>query len=409
MKILIIHQNFPAQFKNLAPELCSQGHEVTALIPIQPPTKSWRGVRLVAYSIKRSNTPGIHPLALDLESKVIRGEACFNAALEMKRQGYTPSIILAHPGWGESIFLKDLWPQADLKLYCEFYYHGSAYDYNFDPEFASSSPLDAGRVHLKNANFLLHADRAHSGLTPTNWQHSTFPQRIREKLSVIHDGIDSDTLQPLRSKMLKIGNATYHKNDEVITFVSRNLEPYRGFHIFMRSLPYILRNRPNARVLIIGSSGVSYGKSPTGHETWKSKMIDEVFPLLDASEKDRIQFAGTLSYSDFISALQISMVHVYLTYPFILGWSLLEAMSCGCAIVGSKTPPVEEVISHRRTGLLVDFFDAKELAGAILELLDDKLLRAQLSKKARSYVVNKFDLRTICLPRQMHWTLTRDS
>lgn len=405
MKILIIHQNFPGQFKFLAPKLSSMGHEVTALIPTQAKTEFWQGIRLEQYHITRPNTPNIHPLALDLESKVIRGEACLKTAIEMKRKGYSPDIILAHPGWGESLFLKDLWPVTELKLYCEFYYHGNGYDYDFDIEFAKHSPLDAGRAHLKNANFLLQWDRANSGITPTNWQFSSFPAHVRKNLSVIHDGINCTMLRPIQDQTLKIGDLTLTKKDEVITFVNRNLEPYRGFHIFMRSLPEILKRRPNTRVVIIGGTGVSYGEAPKRNDSWKTKFTNEIYPLLKKSERDRIHFTGAIPYNDYISALQISTVHVYLTYPFILSWSLIEAMSCGCAIVGSKTRPVEEVITHGETGLLVDFFGVDGLSKAVVELLADEESRRELSERARRTAVSNYDLEKVCLPKQIDWVL----
>ena len=230
MNILFIHQNFPGQFKHLAPALVSLGHDVTALVLTKTDARQWNGVKLIHYSLDRGNAKEAHPWTVDFESKVIRGEACLRAALALKKQGYTPEVIAAHPGWGESLFLKEVWPEAKLKLYCEFFYHARGADVGFDPEYPSSDPADAGRVTLKNANMLLQFQQADAGISPTHWQASTFPPHIQEKITVIHDGIDTEVLRPNPSVRFKLDNGqALSRDDEVITFVNRALEPYRGF------------------------------------------------------------------------------------------------------------------------------------------------------------------------------------
>ena len=358
MKILFIHQNFPGQFKHLAPALAKAEHTVTALTLATTAVTQWNGVQLFPYSLNRVNAKGAHPWTTDFESKVIRGHACLQAALALKSKGYSPDVIVAHPGWGESLFLKDVWPKAKLKLYCEFFYHAHGADVGFDPEFASSDPAAVGRVALKNANILLHFQQADAGVSPTHWQASTFPDHIRDKITVIHDGIDTRVLKPNPAVQFALDTGkVLTQGDEVITFVNRALEPYRGFHVFMRSLPTLLKERPNAEILIAGKEGVSYGARPKGGVSWKQQFINEVFQKLDESQRMRVHFLDTISYEKFIALLQVSTVHVYLTYPFVLSWSLLEAMSAGCAIVASDTRPLQEAITSGETGMLVDFFD----------------------------------------------------
>ena len=406
MNILFIHQNFPGQFKHLAPALVSLGHDVTALVLTKTDARQWNGVKLIHYSLDRGNAKEAHPWAVEFESKVIRGEACLRAALALKKQGYTPEVIAAHPGWGESLFLKEVWPEAKLKLYCEFFYHARGADVGFDPEYPSSDPADAGRVTLKNANTLLQFQQADAGISPTHWQASTFPPHIQEKITVIHDGIDTEVLRPNPSVRFKLDNGqALSRDDEVITFVNRALEPYRGFHVFMRSLPKLLAAKPHAQVLIVGKEGVSYGAQPPSGKSWETLFCDEVMPQLTAQQRDRIHFLGNIEYARFISLIQVSRVHVYLTYPFVLSWSLLEAMSVGCSIVASDTQPLHEAIKHEETGKLVDFFDPAALADSVIGLLEDNVERERLGIAAREFAISNYDLKGVCLPQQIEWLL----
>jgi len=399
MKVLFVHQNFPAQFKLLAPELLKLGHEVKALAINNNPVPV--GIEVVRYKPLRSNTPKIHPWLLDMESKVIRAEAVFYSALKMRDEGFSPDVIIAHPGWGEALFLKEVWPNARMGLYAEFYYQTNKNDIGFDPEFSKPHISEPCRLRLKNANHDLQFTLAEGLICPTEFQGSTFPPALQQKITVIHDGIDTRLLQPDQGAELRLNNAlVLNKHSEIITFVNRNLEPLRGYHIFMRALPEILRQRPNAHVIIVGGDDVSYGGKPPHGASWKKIFLDEVRNQLDMQ---RVHFVGKIAYPNFIKLLQISRVHVYLTYPFVLSWSLLEAMSVGCAIVASDTAPVKEVITHNETGRLVGFFDTENLTAQVVDLLENPDERERLGKSARHYAVTHYDLQTICLPRQLEW------
>ena len=407
MHILFVHQNFPAQFKHLAPALAKDpNNQVVAMTmrPNQP--ASWQGVRLVAYGAKRQSTPNIHAWVTDIEAKVIRGEAAFHCAQALKASGFTPDVIIAHCGWGESLFLKDVWPQAKLAIYSEFYYHARGADVGFDPEFPSQITEDC-RIRVKNLNNLLHFEVADAGLSPTHWQASTFPEPFRSKITVIHDGIDTQAITPNAAVSLSLNTAhgaiTLTRQDEVITFVARNLEPYRGYHIFMRALPEILRQRPHANVLIIGGDGVSYGKNAPNGQTWKEIFLREVREQLDMS---RVFFLGQVPYPQFIGLLQLSRVHIYLTYPYVLSWSLLEAMSAGCTIIASDTQPLKEAIVDHQTGRLVDFFDTVALAKTVCEVLENPQEAQRLGENARAFAQANYDLQSVCLPKQLAWVNT---
>ena len=404
MNILFIHQNFPGQFKFLAPALVQQGHQVRALLVNKTDAQTWEGVTLVPYQTQRGSTPAIHPWLIDFETKTIRGEACFRAALALKDGGFTPDVIIAHPGWGESLFLKEVWPSAKLGIYCEFYYHARGADMGFDPEFVATDAGEVCRLQLKNLNNILHFEVADAGISPTHWQASTFPEPFRSSISVIHDGIDTAYLLPNPAASLTLnGQLTLTKADEIITFVSRNLEPYRGYHIFMRALPALLKQRPQARVVIVGGDDVSYGARAEAGTTWKSVFIDEVRAQIADADWQRVHFVGHIAYVPFITLLQLSTVHVYLTYPFVLSWSLLEAMSIGCAIVASDTSPLREAIVHDETGRLIDFFDQHALVDEVCQLLEDATLRERLGNNARAFAIKQYDLKTCCLPKQLAW------
>ena len=257
---------------------------------------------------------------------------------------------------------------------------------------------------MKNLNNLLHFELADAAISPTHWQASTFPRPFRDKITVVHDGIDTGALTPNPAVSLTLnGQITLTKQDEVITFVNRNLEPYRGYHIFMRALPEILQRRPRARILIVGGDDVSYGARPENGQKWKDIFATEVRPKIPDADWARVHFLGNIAYQYFIPLLQLSTLHVYLTYPFVLSWSLLEAMSIGCAIVASNTQPLHEAIKHDDTGLLVDFFDVGKLADTICRLLDDPANRQRLGQNARIFAQANYDLNAICLPRQLAW------
>lgn len=406
MKILFIHQNFPAQFKYLAPALVNCGHDVSALRldKNSKPEINWSGVRIFSYTPLRSSTQGIHPLVSDFETKIIRSEGVLLCAKELKTNGLYPDLIVSHPGWGETMFIKKVWPAAKLSIYCEFYYSSTGSDVGFDNEFSKPNSTDSCHIDMKNLVNTVQFPSVDFAISPTKWQASTYPEHFRSKISVIHDGIDTELVKPnpkaclLINKQIKI-----NQSDEVLTFVNRNLEPYRGFHILMRSLPQLLEKKPNLRVLIVGGDSVSYGSKPTDCNSWKEKFIAEVKPKLSSESLNRIYFLGKIPYETYLTLLQISTVHVYLTYPFVLSWSCLEAMSAGCSIVASNTQPVSEVITHDVNGLLVDFFDIKGLVENIISLLDNKKKRDFLSNNARQLIIDHYDLKNICIPKQIEW------
>ena len=403
MKILFIHQNFPGQYVHIIQRLSRNGGHQLVALSINQLDES-RGLpshlQHFRYQLRRGNSKGVHPLLLETESKVIRAEACANAAQRLKNQGFTPDLICAHPGWGESLFLKAVWPEVPLLCYQEFFYQEHGFDTGFDPEFPDEIGWESqARLHMKNAYLYLTLEQADWNISPTHFQASSFPEHYRRRFSVIHDGIDlRRAVHNSSPNPLKLPDGTLLESGQpIVTFVNRKLEPYRGCHTFLRSIPELQKCCPEARIVIVGgTTGVSYGAvCPQGE--WKDRYLAEINGQYDPSH---VHFTGKLPYEQFIPLLQLSACHVYLTYPFVMSWSLLEAMACGCAVVGSDTAPVREVIRHGHNGLLVDFFSPTDLATAVTELLQDPKRAKAFGVEARRTVESTYDL-DVCVDRQV--------
>ena len=401
MNILFVHQNFPGQYKNILHALTQQqGHSLIALHINSGSEEIPDSAKAFKYNINRGNTPNIHPWVLETETKVIRGEGCAEIAHALQTKGFTPGLICAHPGWGESLYLKEIWPKAPILHYQEFYYQSQGSDLDFDPATQGDmSWQKAARGQMKNAALQLALEASSWNVCPTAFQRSTFPAHWQESISVIHDGIDTKRAHPNPSvQPLKLPDGTKLRRDEpIITFVNRSLEPYRGCHTFIRAIPELQRRCPKARIVVVGrETGVSYGAvCPEGE--WKDLFLAEIEGRYNPS---RVHFTGELPYSHFLHLLQLSQAHVYLTYPFVLSWSLLEAMSTQCAIVGSATAPVQEVIQHGHNGLLVDFFDHQALAESVADLLNNREHAEELGRNARATILKNYGLEQ-CVPRHL--------
>ncbi len=400
MKVLFVHQNFPGQYKHIAAALADDGRNKVVAIGEKPNLGRLRHPRIVeiGYDKPQGASDTIHHYVRNLESGVRRGQAVTRVALDLRRKGFHPDIICCHPAWGEGLYLEDIWPKSKRLYYFEFYYRPRGFDADFDPEFPGSFD-DTFRIHTKNAVNLFSLNSADWGVTPTHWQASSMPPEYRPKISIIHDGIDTELVRPNPDIAVKLPNGVrVTRADEVITFVNRHLEPYRGFHTFMRALPLIQHRRKNAQVLIVGDDEPGYGIAAKDAKNHREKYMREVGDKLDLS---RVHFLGRIPYDSFVKMLQLSAVHVYLTYPFVLSWSMLEAMSAGCLVVGSRTPPVEELISHGHNGLLVDFFKPREIADMIDRVLNHPDRMPAIRDEARRTIVANYDLKTICLPKHL--------
>lgn len=398
MKILCVHQNFPGQYLHLARYLGTQPEHQVVFIT-QRQDVELPGVRKIVYKPRRTISPHVHHYLRESEAAVLNAQEVARIALDLQKAGFTPDVMLGHNGWGEIWYLKDIFPKAPLIGYFEFFYRMQGADVGFDPA-DPITPDTAPRLRTKNFGNLLALDTADLGQCPTEWQKSVYPRRYQTILNVIHEGIDTQVVKPDPSARLMIAESKeqFIAGEEIVTYVARNLEPYRGFPSFMRSLPRILTSRPNARVIIVGGDEVSYGARLPDGQTFRQNMLSELAGSIDLS---RVHFLGKIPYSAFIKVLQVSRVHVYLTYPFVLSWSMLEAMAAGCLVVGSRTQPVEEVIQHAANGLLVDFFSAEQIADRVIDAMEERTAFNSLRQNARQTIVDRYDLRSVCLPAHL--------
>jgi glycosyltransferase involved in cell wall biosynthesis len=404
MRYLFIHQNFPGQFRHVAKVLADDPSNEVIGIGEAPNLKSRPAlharIRVLSHQPHGSAHKETHHYLRDFEGHLRRGQTVVRLLLKLRDEdGFQPDVIVAHPGWGEGLFLKDIFPNARIIQYFEYYYQGTGGDVGFDPEFPSTLD-DQLRVRIKNTTQLHSLIGCDQGVSPTAWQQSRYPAELRNKIEVIHEGIDTEIVKPDAGAWVEINGQRLQAGDEIVTYVARNLEPYRGFHTFMRSLPKLQALRPNAKVIIVGGDEVSYGKRLPEGQTYRQRYCAEVQDRVDWS---RVFSVGKLPYADYLKVLQISAAHVYLTYPFVLSWSMLEAMAAGCLLVASDTAPVKEVIEDGQNGLLVDFFDHDRLANKITEVLANPEIHPPLRNSARKTIVEQYDLKTLCLPKMLRF------
>jgi len=397
MVVIFIHQNFPAQYVHVARHLAQIPHNRIYFITQSDQNQVPRVIKLI-YKPEHAKTSGCHRYTESFDAAVRTGAAVADVCRRLRDGGIVPDILVGHAGWGETLFVKDVFPNVPVLSNFEFFYHVSGADVGFDPEFAPARSDDRSRLQVSNAVNRLSFASSDWGHTATAWQRSLFPAAMQAQISLLHEGVDTERVRPDAIAWLKLAreDIVLTHEDEVITYVSRNLEPYRGFHVFMRALPEILRRRPRAQVLIAGGDGVSYGDPPAAGGSYRSLLQAELGDRLDMG---RVHFLGHVSYDLYVNLLQLSSVHVYLTYPFVLSWSFIEAMAAGCLIVGSATAPVLEVLQDGENGLVVDFFSTEQIADRIDAVLEHPDRMQALRDAARATAVRDFDLDTGILPR----------
>ena len=392
MKILFIHPNIPGQYKHLVQRYAADPKNQVVFICKPKKDSDIKGVHKVEYVNRREPVHSTHRYLIGTERAVLQGQEVWRVCKKLKtEEGFTPDVICVHPGWGDALFIKDIYPEVPLLSYFEFHYHYHGADVNFDPELPITED-DAARIRVKNTVNLLNLDAADWGITPTHWQKSLHPAVYHPKISVLHEGIDTAAVAPNPKASLRLneGGKEFKLGDPVITYVSRNFEHYRGFHQFMRAVKIIQEQRKDVHILAIGADDVSYGRKPVDGKTYRQAMLEDIKP-----DMSRLHFIGQVDYDVFLRVLQISSAHIYLTVPFVLSWSMLEAMSTGCVVIGSNTQPVREVIEDGRNGVLVDFFSPEQIAKATLDALERPQHYQPMRQAARQTIIDRFDLQKL--------------
>lgn len=398
MRVLLAHRFFPGHFSHVAQALAAASDEVVFLHAegegLMP------GVRRVRVVPRREPASTTHHYLQPLERGVLLGQAAYGAATGLAARGFEPDIIYAHAGFGIGLYLKDAFPNIPLLGFFEWYYQARGSDADhFDP--FGLGPDDVLRIRTLNAGLLLELDAVDQGVVPTLFQRGVFPPEFRTKLEVLHDGIDTERFSPAagsaagptapRSRPWRVPPEA-----EVVLYAARGLEPYRGFPQFMATIARLQPERPRLHAVVLGADHTFYSHQPPPGRTWKELVLADL-PQLD---RDRVHFLETLPRDDYLTLLRLADVHVYLTVPFVLSWSLLEAMATGCAIVASDTAPVREVMADGVEGLLADLRDPVAIARCIARLLDDRALAIKLRTAARRRVERDYALSRL-LPRQL--------
>ena len=397
MKILFLHPNFPAQFRHIATVL-GQDKQNTVVFATNRPEGKIAGVNKVVYEKSRTVRPETHHYVRPLENAVLEAQAVYRIAQKLKDQGFYPDIVYGHSGWGPTLFMKDIFSRATLLCYFEWYYNAYGSDASFDP----SDPINAddeARIRIKNAPILLDLASCDRGLSPTLWQRSQFPPEFQSKIKVHHDGIDTSYFKPLPNARLFLPriNLDLTNVSEIITYVARGMEPYRGFPQLIETIYLLQKKRPECHFVIVGKDRVAYGKNLPDGKTYKQAMLEK-FPL----DMSRVHFTDLLPYDEYLQVLQASSVHIYLTRPFVLSWSMLEALATGCLIVASDTACVTEVIKNNVNGLLVNFFDPEQICDRVIEALDNPQKMATIRDRARETILKRYDLAKL-LPQHLQW------
>ena len=353
-------------------------------------------IKDVRYKPHREPSEKTHPALIATERAVIMGQAAYKTLLSAKQKGYRPDIIMSHSGWGANMFLKDIFPDAKLLTYYEWYYHST----NSDGDFLAGTGFDPNgkmRIRVKNTPILQDLAAMDWGQCPTQFQHGKFPSIFQDRISVLHDGVDTDFFAPDEKAAVTIGDVTLTAEDEVISYVARGMEPYRGFPQFMEAASKLQKLRPNLHVVVLGNDRVAYGSQREDGKTYKEWALD-TFDF----DMSRLHMPGLQPLDTFRNLVRITSAHVYLTVPFVLSWSLMETMSAGALIVGSDTGPVKEMIKDGENGVLVDFFDVDALVSKLCHILDNKADYQPLKEKARQTILDDYSTKDL-LPR--YWEL----
>jgi glycosyltransferase involved in cell wall biosynthesis len=395
MRFLFLHNNFPAQYRHIVAALAADPAN-QVVFGTQREDGAMANVRKALFKPNRTAHASTHHYVQSLEGAVLNGQAVYRLCESLKKAGFVPDVICGHSGWGPTLYVQEAFPAARLICYFEWFYRAHESDADFLTHGAMAAD-QACQIRTRNAPILLDLAGCDAGICPTAYQRDQFPQAFRGKLTVLHDGIDTEFFKPAPDAKLQLPGLDLSHATEIITYVARGMEPYRGFPEFMRAAALLLQRRPGLHAVVVGADRVAYGKALPAGQSYKQQLQEE----LSGYDLSRLHFTGLLPYASYLRVLQASSAHVYLTVPFVLSWSMLEAMSTGCLIVGSDTAPVREVVTDGKNGLLVDFFAPEAIAAQVAYALDNPAQMGEIRAAARATVLQRYALRDL-LPKQLH-------
>jgi glycosyltransferase involved in cell wall biosynthesis len=392
MHILFVHQNFPAQFGHVADYLVRQkGFRCTFASQKSPGQVG--GVERIQYHIQGGATERTHYCSRTFENAVWHSHALYEAL--RARPDIRPDLIVAHSGFLSTVFLRELY-DCPIVNYFEYFYRTRDSDMDFRPDFPSP-PLNRLRARARNAGLLLDLENCDCGYSPTRWQRDRLPRLFHDKIRVIFDGIDTQLWQPRPGLPRRVGDRAIPPDMKIVTFVARGMESMRGFDIFMKAANLLARQRPDVVFVVVGEDRICYGgdKDVTGTPSFKEWVLAQ-----DRYDLSRFVFTGLLPTQTLAELFSLSDLHIYLTVPFVLSWSLMDALACGTTVLASDTPPVREMIEHGKNGLLADFFDVEGLARAASQVLDAPGDYRHLGAAGVELVRSRYSLE-VCLPQML--------
>ncbi len=394
MRILFAHMNFPAQFRHVATVLGRDpDNEVVFVTMNENPGWNIPGVRKAIFAPDGEVLPQGIAMSAKFWDVSRRAYGALRAAMELRKQGFVPDVICGHSGWGPTMYLRDVFPESAFVGYFEWFYDSASADMRF-----SGLPLSLDsrmEARTNNIPILMDLQGCARGICPTRWQLEQFPAEFRAKISVIHDGVDTEYFSPDPDAKMVLPGLDLSRAKEVVTYATRGMEPYRGFPQFLEAAVEVVKRRPDCHVVIGGEDRACYGAPPEPGKTWKQVLVERLRP-----DPERIHFVGPLPYGHYRTLLRASSAHVYLTRPFVLSWSFLEALSCGCLVVASDTEPVREAASHGHNVLLTDMRSPAAIAQSITHALDNRSLLEDVRTQARQSILDRYDVRKL-LPLQL--------
>ena len=394
LRALFLHPNMPGQYRNLVQEIAARPDSQVVFLTKATPAGTPKGMTTVVYTVPEREDRGIHAYVRPMQDAAYESQAVWRACQALKAKGFEPNIIVGHLGWGQGMYLQDVFPGVPILSFFEFYYGADRGASNYLPG-EELSDNDAAKLRTRNAPHLMNLTYSDYGVCPTYFQQIQHPREFWSKTCLLHDGVDTDRASPNASKASltlesQHGPLTLRPQDEIITYIARNLEPYRGFPTFARAVAPLLKRRPNAQIICIGGDEVSYGRKIPEGTSYRDIMGLEV----DITDP-RLHFVGRVPYAKLIRLFQITSAHIYLTVPFVLSWSTLEAMACGAPLIASDTAPVREVIADGQNGYLTDFFDHNVLAERVADVVARGADNAEVRRNARRDIVSRYALHNV--------------